>query len=185
MKRYPLQNLIDAVGLPPGVSDSEIARRLQMDRTTLARARDRGFLGRFADLYAVRSGFVPWLVWPEWLDDEIEAASIVCANDRCGESFVPSRKGHRFCSVRCGRRVWDRAVYRRKYEADPGFAAAERERARAYREAAGRAIRLREKAYREATREERRAYMRAYYQANREELLEKQRQRDRRAREAA
>lgn len=170
-KRYRLSLLVKASGL----SEAALAREVGLSGTSLKWAREIGLVEAAADRYAVRAGLVPWLVWPDWLDD----LELVCADLKCSRMFVPSRKGQRYCTVKCGRRAWDREDKRRRYAEDPEFAAAGREKARQYRERSLRAIRVKDALRRERTREERKAYMKAYYRANREVLLEKQRQRDR------
>jgi hypothetical protein len=171
-KRYPLSALVEACGL----SEAATARLCGLSGSTLQNARRHGLIEKSADRYACRAGLVPWLIWSDWLDDlEVE-----CANDRCETRFVPSRKGHRFCTTDCYGRQYDRDKARERYRADAEFAAAERARAAEYRKAAGRAIRLREAQYRADNAERLAAYRKAYYRENREELLAKQRERDRR-----
>lgn len=101
MKRYPLQNLLDALGLSGDLTTAELGRRLGMSYNTLTRARKLGLSEVLADRYACAHGFVPWLVWTEWIEDVIESVSVACANDRCDVRFVASRKNHRYCSDAC------------------------------------------------------------------------------------
>lgn len=177
MKRYPLAPLVESTGL----SEAAFARSVGLSGSTLKWARQKGLTEEAADRYSCRAGLVPWLIWSDWLDDlELE-----CADEKCRARFVPKRKGMRYCTLQCGKRASDRAAKRRRYREDPEFAAAEREKARRYREGSLRAVRLKDALRRERTREEKRAYMKAYYAANREVLLEKQRIRDRAKRQAA
>jgi hypothetical protein len=142
MRRYPLEALMEATGL----SEAHLARRVGMDGTTLKRARENGLVASAADRYAVRAGFVPWLVWPEWIADQIEDCSQPC--EECGSPFVPVKKGHRFCNRTCG----SRNLKRRRYQ-DPEFRAKERARNQAYKEASRHAARLYAATYRAANRE--------------------------------
>ncbi len=125
-RRYSLGALIDASGL----SEHALSQRVGLTGTPLIRARRNGLIESAADKYACRLGLVPWLVWSDWLDD----AAVECADPSCSNRFVPSRKGHRFCSPPCRWRAnrvrkaarWAtdadhrarRAAYMRQYRAD-------------------------------------------------------------------
>lgn len=145
MKRYPLDALVDALGL----SEAGVARLVGLSGSTLKRARENGFVEEAADRYAVRAGLLPWLVWSDWLDDlEVE-----CAERSCTNRFVPSRGSHRFCSKRCKQRVAKRNYVRRRYQSDAEFRDREKRRTQAYREEARPAIRAKNRRYREANRQ--------------------------------
>lgn len=173
--RYPVQDLLDLTGLSIG----QVSRRLGISGAERARLLEIGFTDYMAEKAATSYGWHPFEVWPQLAEDRIEASMLECADERCGNRFVPSRKGQRFCTVKCGRRSWDREAKRRRYAEDAEFAEAERERARAYRAQAARAIRIRQLQYRTRKAEALRARKRAWYWTNREEILAKQREYDR------
>lgn len=194
-RRYNLDALVAASGL----TEHALGRKVGMDGTALRRAREHGLVESAADRYATRAGFHPHSIWPEMGDHAFEDHAVECAERSCTERFVPTRKGHRYCSPACRRRHADREWKRRRYQTDPEFRAAENARKRQYHVDAARAIkanrarwyqenaaRTREanRRYREAHREEIKAKRRAYYLANREEIIAKQMERDR-ARRAA
>jgi hypothetical protein len=164
-QRYPLEALTDASEL----SEAALVRQVGMSGSTLKRVRVEGLSEAQADRYACRLGLVPWMVWPNWLDD----AQVPCKE--CGELFVPKRKGHVYCTVRCGRRANDRENKRRRYASDPEYAAAVRERSRRYREVAARSLKVKDAARRERNRERNRERARAYYAANAERIKARQR----------
>lgn len=176
MRRYPLAALIDASGL----SEHALGQRVGLSGTPLIRARRNGLIESAADKYACRLGLVPWLVWSDWLDD----AWVKCAAEQCTNQFVPSRKGHRFCSTACYQRDWKARWFRDRYAQDPKFREAQRERAKAYRARSAKALKVKQQAWKAANADRQREYRRAYYLANRERLLAKQREYDR-ARKAA
>jgi hypothetical protein len=127
--RYPLAALLEATCL----TESEFSIRMRnkgisFDGTTLKRARENGLVESAADKYATAIGVVPWVIWPEWLDNIIADESIPC--EECGESFVPVRSGVRFCSRACSQRAYKR----RRYHEDPEIRAKDNERARLWRE---------------------------------------------------
>jgi len=93
-RRYPLQALVDASGL----GEDALRRRVGLSGTMLQRAREMGLTDKAADRYAVRVGLHPFEVWPEMVDHGIEDAAVECAERSCSERFIPTRKGHRFCS---------------------------------------------------------------------------------------
>lgn len=142
VKRYALQSLIDAVGL----SEAETARRIGLSGSTLKRAREVGFTETAADRYACRAGFVPWMVWPEWIDDVVADVSVECADEKCAVMFVPTNARQRFCSQRCA----SRNRKRRQYQTDAEFREKERARQATYKAATRRAANLYAAAYRRA-----------------------------------
>lgn len=119
-RRYPLQALVSASGL----SEAALGRKIGLTGTPLIKARELGLVEARADRAAVLCGLTPWLVWPEWLED----AEVECAERSCTNRFVPSRKGHRFCSKRCCNREVQRERFRLLYATDPAFAERERQR---------------------------------------------------------
>lgn len=168
-KRYPLQPLIDILGM----SEAAMARRVGLSGSSLVKARTLGFTEAAADRYAVRAGFVPWMVWPEWLDDAIADVSVVCAAEDCDVTFIPSRKGHRCCSDRCSKLHHKRTRYRD----DPEFAESVRQRRRAHYEECVEYERAASRLNHQRNRDRRLEGMRAYYRENAEELKAKQRAR--------
>lgn len=184
-KRYPLAALVDAVGM----SEAATARMIGLSGSTLKWARVKGLVEEAADRYACRAGLVPWVVWPDWLDDLEQE----CADEKCTNRFVPSRKGNIFCSKECNHRAASRNHKRRRYQ-DPEYRARKQAANAAYKATADRAVKLKQAAYRAANAEriaakhaeyraanadrirERSA---AYYQANRERALARQREYDR------
>jgi lambda repressor-like predicted transcriptional regulator len=192
VRRYPLDALVRASGL----TEAALARKVGLSGTTLKQARERGLKESAADRYAVRCGLHPLEVWPELA----EAAEAVCAADDCDVRFVPSRKGHRYCSSLCANRRRSREWKRKRYAEDPEYAQARRDEAARYRAEArayvnAQARRWRSenpgrvsethKAWRERNREHVREAARRYYAENRERILAKQREYDRRKREEA
>jgi lambda repressor-like predicted transcriptional regulator len=159
-QRYPLEALTDASGL----SEAALVRQVGMSGSTLKRVRVEGLSEAQADRYACRLGLVPWMVWPNWLAD----AQVPCKE--CGELFVPKRKGHVYCTIKCCRRVHDREHKRKRRLRDPEWAERDRERSRRYRESAAKAIRVKDAARRERNREAERERAKAYYAANAERV---------------
>lgn len=150
------------------MTEATLTRHVRMSGATLKKARSEGLTEAQAERYATRLALFPVEVWTDWLQ-------VACVE--CGDAFVPSRKGHRFCSQRCSKRRWDRDAKRRRYREDPEFAAAERARAKTYRRIASRAVKAKSAVYRRENAEAKRAYMKAYYEANRDELCAKERER--------
>lgn len=152
MRRYPLSALVEASGL----SETALARQVGLSGSTLKQARSRGLVEAAADRYAVRIGFHPTMVWSDW-------GQIPCGNERCEQSFVPTRRRHFYCSTSCQRRVADRRS-KAKVRQDPDRREAERRKLNAYRadprvrEIGNRMRRLRYYANRERELERQRIY---------------------------
>ena len=73
MKRYdpaPFFARLSALGM----TQTELARQLGCDRSTVALWVKKGVSESYADAAAVIVGLTPANLWPEWLDDEIERA---------------------------------------------------------------------------------------------------------------
>ena len=77
--RYPIDALEHKLGTFLYVSkDGQPARNEGLSRVlgiapgTIARQRQTGLRVREADLYAVRAGYHPALVWPSWFDDAMD-----------------------------------------------------------------------------------------------------------------
>lgn len=72
----------------------------------------RGMLNeQHAELASVACGFVPYVVWPEWITNVIVECSVQCQRPDCGAMFVPYRRGQRWCSGLCRRRMANRRAY--------------------------------------------------------------------------
>lgn len=171
-RRYSMEPLAAASGVPL----PSLGRVLGVSGSTWQDARKHGVGERAADRYAVRLGLHVANVWPEMVDHAIEDASVPC--EECGEPLLPTRAGHTFhgpCYARRASREWKR----RKHASDETWRAAERERSRAYRQSAGRAIALKQAAYKAANAERLRERKRQWYLENRDVILAKQRDRDR------
>lgn len=166
MKRYPVAPLAEAMG----VSFNQAMMRLGVSGSTMQDYRARGVTEQVAERLATRAGLPAAYVWPELVDDRIADESVPC--EECGGLFVPSRRGHRFCTPKCGQRKASREWARRKYQTDPVFREAAKARAAKYRAAYGRADRLRSKRWRDAnlerSREREREAARRRYHAKKE-----------------
>jgi hypothetical protein len=136
-KRYPVEPLLALSGL----SLSALLGR-RTNGTEYRRIRDEGLTELWADRCAVAAGFVPWQVWPEWLDDSIARCEVECADEGCPTRFLPSRAGHRFCSSACSNRRRQRLLYR----ADPEFRAARRAANAAYQQDSRRSVLAKQRA---------------------------------------
>lgn len=150
MKRYPLQALADALGVPL----PSLGSRLGVSGSTWQEYRDRGVSERVADRLAAQAGLPVLSVWPEMIDDAIAASSLTCPE--CETTFIPSHPNQRYCSPRCRKKVslrnWRRSPAGREWERNA--------RRRRYAE----------------TGDYDRAYARARHHANREQELERNRQ---------
>ena len=79
--RYPIDALEYKLGTFLHVaSDGQPARNQGLANVlgvlpgTIARQRNTGLAFKEADLYAVRAGYHPALVWPSWFDDAMDEA---------------------------------------------------------------------------------------------------------------
>lgn len=138
---YPLGPLAEAMGC----TLSEVGRRLGVSGTTWKQYRDRGVSELVADRLATRAGLHAAVIWPEWMNDQIERSMRECPE--CGQRFFPVNRRHTFCHKTCGNRARSRKRYRRLYATDPAFAEAERQRRRAMYEACGEYERARQRRY--------------------------------------
>ena len=137
-RRYPVEPLCALMRLAP----STALVRLGVSGSTMQKYRDEGVSARVADRLAVRAGYHPAEVWPEWVDEQIEATKVECAAEDCAERFLPSNAKHRYCSGRCRARISSRrrtqvpevrqrrAERRRRYYAEVGDYERRRESAR-------------------------------------------------------
>lgn len=157
-RRYPLEPFLRLTGWSMQRIRSIAPCGGEEYRTRL----ERGVTELIADRLACAAGHDPYVVWPEMLDHQIVDVSAAC--QECEKQFVPTRKGHRFCSDRCRERLRMRAKYQ-----DPNFAAAKRAaRARYYAEA-GSYERARERRKYHTDPERARQRARGYYAAHAEE----------------
>lgn len=135
MKRYPLGPLVEASGL----SEAALGRAAGLSGSTLKNAREMGFTPDAADRYSMRLGLHPFEVWEGWGMEP-------CAE--CDGLFVPTRKGHSFCSPRCRQRV----AARKRWE-DPAYRARRAAYMAAYRRDAARVLAAQKRAWAEANRD--------------------------------
>lgn len=143
-RRYPIAPLIAATGW----SMARIRDIAPCNGDEYRDRIERGVTERIADRLATAAGLHPLLLWPNWLDN----ATVPCAE--CGEPFFPCRRGHRYCSRRCGNRVLQRNRWRALYASDPGFREAERARRRAAYQECSTYEKARQRRYRESRRED-------------------------------
>lgn len=94
-----------------GLTEPQAARALGLRGKTEQQYRRDGMSELVADRLAVKAGFVPWTIWPEWLEE----AKRTCEARGCELRFVPARSTQRFCSGACR----DREGVRRRYHANP------------------------------------------------------------------
>lgn len=126
-RRYPFADLARAMG----VTEAAACRHLNLAGSTAKEYRHRGVTARVADRLAAKAGLPVAAVWPSWVDDLIADQSRPCVE--CGQPFVPSRSGVRYCGPACSTRRASREWHRRRYQTDPDHRAAKIEAARAYR----------------------------------------------------
>jgi hypothetical protein len=171
-RRYPIEPLLKATGLSmTAVLGGKGARRVNGEQWRAIR--DHGLTLRMADELACTHDLLPREVWPSWDDDQLADVSKPCAH--CGELFVPTRKGHKFCTQRCGWNHRDQPRRRQRYATDPEYR--ERrlaKRRRQYAESSGRAERAKARARYKAKREQVLARQAAYRAANRERIRAQQ-----------
>lgn len=100
-----------------GKSDQELGRLFGVHPSVLPRWRRVGLTETRADLVAVKLGFAPETLWPEWTDELIRSHEVECEATDCTDRFVAGN-GRRFCSDRCrnreARRRWNRNPEHRK-----------------------------------------------------------------------
>lgn len=160
-KRYPLEPLMEAGGFK---SMSALRVVFPMGGPEYRRVK-AGLSFDQADRWACRIGYLPWAIWPDWLDDLIEAEQVECPG--CEVRFVPARKGHTFCTRNC--RIATRK--RERYRSDPEFAEKLKARSRADYEECRSYVQARNRRWRDQNRERISESRRAYYQRNREQEL--------------
>lgn len=158
-RRYPLAPLLDALGC----DETTVKARLGLDHRQVARYVAQGLTERRADELASKGGAHPAAIW---FDFGMAEESVPCAE--CSELFVPTRKGHRYCSTRCGDRAYNREWKRRRYQSDAAHREAKKASNAAYKATAGRVIRMKDRAYHAAQRDRRNAARRERYWRNAE-----------------
>jgi hypothetical protein len=112
-RRYPFARLAGVMGL----TEPEACRALGISGTTEQQYRRDGLSEKVADRMAAKAGHVVWTIWPEWLDDSIEALTVKCAAPDCPVTFVAPVPGHqqkprKFCCRTCQQRTNARDAYR-------------------------------------------------------------------------
>lgn len=175
--RYPLQPLLDMAGM----TLNELRQVCPMNGPVYHNARTLGLTEAQADRWACKVGLVPWLIWPDWLDD----ALVECAEPSCDVRFVPSRKTNIYCSRACMCRTKNREAQRRRYQTDPAFREAKKAANRGYYVEAARSIQMKSSRWREANPDRARENQRRYYAENKARIREQQAEYKRRRREAA
>jgi hypothetical protein len=176
MKRYPLEPLFAAMGMSP----NQACMSLGVAGSTQQKYRAEGVIERTAEMLATRAGFHVFEIWPEMVEDRLDDCSLPCED--CGTPFLPTRKGHRFCSTRCQHRAVQRINQRRRYWTDPDYrerklAKIRAERATPAPPAVVRARRAKAAAARARKREDYNAAAREWYWANRDEYNARRRER--------
>lgn len=177
--RYPLDALAEAMRL----SVNQACKALGVSGSTMQDYRQRGLTEKVADRLAVKAGLVAYEVWPEMVDHHIEACSVECADEKCGERFVPEKRSQRYCSPRCRERRKAREKARRRYRDDAAFREAQKARVASYRDEVGDGLRRQRRAEYQRNAEEFRRRRRERYAANPEP--ERAYQREYRRREVA
>ena len=164
--RYPFAP-VDA--LRGDTEISVLADKIGVAHSTIGKWRERGMEEHNADAVATALGLHPWQLWPEMLAVNTAAIMKECERPGCLEEFVPTRKGHRFCSERCrrqARRKRERSKQRERYRNDPEVRARKIAQSRAYRAEVARALAVSRRAKYRANADELRAKRRARYAAN-------------------
>lgn len=170
-RRYRLEPLAEFMRM----SVNAVCIEVNVSGTTLRAARCHGITRRLVDRIAGQLKCHPAEIWPEVIDHDIEDHTALC--EECAEPFVPSRKGHRFCSERCSHRRRSRTYVRRRLEIDPNYREARAEYGRRYRAESRRALTAYARWYRQANPDQVRAYDRRYKEANKDRLRELRRAR--------
>lgn len=178
--QYPFAPLVEAMGC----SENQAIQRLRVSGKSGQLYRREGMSEKVADRMAIRAGLHPYEVWPDMAERVLADAEIACADPKCDQRFIPTRKSHRFCSTRCAHRTHSRERQRERYQTDPEFRELKKARDRVYRAENRRALRITEQVYRDANRAEKAAAQREYYRRNRERVLARQREYDRTVRVA-
>lgn len=135
---YPWAALATAMG----VSENQAVMTLGVNGRMGQLYRHQGMSERVAERLAVKAGFHPAEVWPEWLDHSIEAAKVECPV--CLVMFLPSRRTHRVCSQNCRQKRWQN----QRYAESPEFRAKRRADTAAYYADHGEYVRGRMRRYR-------------------------------------
>lgn len=161
MRRYPLQPLLELTGWT-------MNRVTQIAPCNGGEYRLRladGVTERTAERIAVAAGYHALEVWPEMIEEAYSA----CAAADCERRFIPTRKGHSYCSDRCRERV----RMRLKYQTDEAHRAMKRAARTDFYNEVGHYERARERRKYHANAEAARARSRAYYAANAEDQRRK------------
>lgn len=144
-RRYPVQPLLDATGL---TLNGFIRRHMpSVNGQAYRKARNEGLSMDQAERWALTAGWHPFEVWPNMADHQLEDQQQPC--EECGEPFLPTRKGHRFCSSRCRTRVHKR----RQWATSETHREKRRAYLRQYRQDAARVIARQKREWVEANRD--------------------------------
>lgn len=144
--KYPFAPLAAVMGM----SEAQACRQLNLAGKTAQKYRRDGMSELVADRMAVKAGFAPYEVWPEWLDEGLQAAQ--AAEEAAAEA----------------KRAYQREWARKKYQEDAEHRAAKLAKAAQYRIEAREALRRQSARYRQANPEKVAAKRAAWYAANRE-----------------
>lgn len=110
-KRYPIDPLFKAMLMTPNAA----AELLKLSGSTYQDYRARGVTIDTGERLASRVGFHFTEIWPEMMDDIIEAETIPCPG--CGTGFIPLYVDQRYCEPRCANTA---GVRRRRAKKNPG-----------------------------------------------------------------
>lgn len=164
MTRYPFAPLAEAMAIPlvsihgpARTAEASAARELGISGRTAQQYRREGMSAVVAERMALKAGWHPANIWPDWYDSEL----VECADRSCSVQFVPARANHRFCSPLCCQRTLKRTAYKARYASDPAFRESERQKSQEYRQAHRRAVSVKAAAYYRANAEELKAKKRA------------------------
>lgn len=146
---------LDALAERHGCTLAALAGLCNLSGSTWKQYRDGGVSERVADRLAVKLGYHPAEVWPEWLDVSMAKAEVECAADGCDTRFIPRRKNQRFCSKACRHNNANRRWKRERYRSDPEWAERQRQARRAYYRQYGDYERARQRRYDAQRRAER------------------------------
>ena len=179
--RYPIEPLQEVTGW----SSDRLRREGSVSGQTWKKYQAEGMPEPIADRLAVKCGLVPFLVWPNWLEDVGKPC------EECGAWFVPFRRNGRFCGKQCQQRKAARV----RYNSNPEYRARQLEQRRRYYEECKSYVNRKNSQYYWENRDEILARQaeydaatydpekrRARYQANRDQELKRQREYDRRKR---
>lgn len=183
-RRYPLEAFAEFMD----ITIPAACRMLSITGSTEKGPRCHGLTRQKADKAAALVREHTATIWPEVVDHDIEDTLVECEKPGCTTRFVPSRKGHRFCSKSCNMwnaRANERKAKRERYATDPEYRARRRAEADAYWRANAKARRIKEAARRRNNGDHIRARVRRWYAENRDEVNARRRENAARKRDEA